>query len=71
MNPFNPAIGVPLPSPAVVLMAVGMLNGALYCVLRIHLISKAALGPDLSGGLLLTFGLLSCSARGGMPRIGV
>ena len=47
------------PSPAVVLMAVGMLNGALYCVLRIHLISKAALGPDFSGGLLLTLGLLS------------
>ena len=40
-------------------MAVGMLNGALYCVLRIHLISKAALGPEFSGGLLLTLGLLS------------
>jgi len=40
-------------------MAVGMLNGALYCVLRIHLISKAALGPEFSSGLLLTLGLLS------------
>src|SRR5438876_4724312 len=40
-------------------MAVGMLNGALYCVLRIHLISKASLGPEFSGGLLLTLGLLS------------
>jgi hydrogenase-4 component F len=40
-------------------MAVGMLNGALYCVLRIHLISKAALGPAFSGDLLLTLGLLS------------
>ena len=47
------------PSPAGVLMAVGMLNGALYCVLRIHLISKAALGPAFSGDLLLTLGLLS------------
>ena len=36
-----------------------MLNGALYCLLRVHLISKAALGPDFSGGLLLTLGLLS------------
>ena len=41
------------------LMAVGMLNGALYCILRIHLISKASLGPGFSGGLLLTLGLLS------------
>ena len=47
------------PSPAVVLMAVGMLNGALYCVLRIHLISTASLGPEFSEGLLLTLGLLS------------
>src|SRR5438132_1607626 len=47
------------PSPAGVLMAVGMLNGALYCMLRIHLISKAALGPEFSGDLLLKLGLLS------------
>jgi hydrogenase-4 component F len=40
-------------------MAVGMLNAALYCVLRIHLISSAALGPEFSSGLLLTLGLLS------------
>jgi hydrogenase-4 component F len=40
-------------------MAVGMLNGALYCLLRVHLISKAAIGPEFSGGLLLTLGLLS------------
>ena len=31
-------------------MAVGMLNGALYCLLRVHLIAKAALGPGFSGG---------------------
>src|SRR5207253_6225066 len=35
------------------------LNGALYCMLRVHLISTAALGPEFSGGLLLTLGLLS------------
>jgi hydrogenase-4 component F len=40
-------------------MAVGMLNGALYCLLRVHLIAKAALGPAFSGGLLLGLGLLS------------
>jgi hydrogenase-4 component F len=36
-----------------------MLNAALYCLLRVHLISKAALGPEFSGGLLLALGLLS------------
>src|SRR5260370_18693706 len=40
-------------------MAVGMVNGALYCILRVHLISKAALGADFSGDLLLVLGLLS------------
>jgi hydrogenase-4 component F len=59
MHTWKPDTYREAPSPAVVLMAVGMLNGALYCVLRIHLISKAALGPDFSGGLLLTLGLLS------------
>jgi hydrogenase-4 component F len=59
MHTWKPDAYREAPSPAVVLMAVGMLNGALYCMLRIHLISKAALGPDFSGGLLLTLGLLS------------
>jgi hydrogenase-4 component F len=36
-----------------------MLNGALYCILRIHLISKASLGPEFSSSLLLALGLLS------------
>jgi len=36
-----------------------MLNGALYCLLRIHTIARAALGPEFSGGLLLALGLLS------------
>jgi hydrogenase-4 component F len=40
-------------------MAVGMLNGAVYCLLRVHLIAKAALGPEFSGQLLLALGLLS------------
>src|SRR5260370_21877879 len=40
-------------------MAVGMVNGALYCILRVHLISKAALGAAFSGDLLLVLALLS------------
>lgn len=59
MHTWKPDAYREAPSPAAVLMAVGMLNGALYCLLRVHTISKAALGPDFSGGLLLTLGLLS------------
>jgi hydrogenase-4 component F len=59
MHTWKPDAYREAPSPAVTLMAVGMLNGALYCLLRIHMISKAALGPEFSGGLLLTLGLLS------------
>jgi len=59
MHTWKPDAYREAPSPAGVLMAVGMLNGALYCLLRVHLISKAALGSDFSGGLLLTLGLLS------------
>jgi hydrogenase-4 component F len=59
MHTWKPDAYREAPSPAVTLMAVGMVNGALYCILRVHLISKAALGPDFSGGLLLGLGLLS------------
>jgi hydrogenase-4 component F len=59
MHTWKPDAYREAPSPAGILMAVGMLNGALYCVLRFHLISKAALGPGFSGGLLLALGLLS------------
>ena len=59
MHTWKPDAYREAPSPAVVLMAVGMLNGALYCLLRIHLISKAALGPEFSSDLLLMLGLLS------------
>jgi hydrogenase-4 component F len=59
MHTWKPDAYREAPSPAVVLMAVGMLNGALYCILRFHLISKTALGPGFSEGLLLAFGLLS------------
>jgi hydrogenase-4 component F len=59
MHTWKPDAYREAPSPAGVLMAVGMLNGALYCLLRFHLIAKAALGPGFSGGLLLALGLLS------------
>lgn len=59
MHTWKPDAYREAPSPAGVLMAVGMLNGALYCVLRIHLVSSAALGPAFSGDLLRGLGLLS------------
>jgi hydrogenase-4 component F len=59
MHTWKPDAYREAPSPAVVLMAVGMLNGALYCVLRIHLISAASLGAEFSESILLTLGLLS------------
>ncbi|HLG58700.1 MAG TPA: proton-conducting transporter membrane subunit [Vicinamibacterales bacterium] len=59
MHTWKPDAYREAPSSSGVLMAVGMLNAALYCLLRIHLISKAAIGPDFSGGLLLALGLLS------------
>jgi hydrogenase-4 component F len=59
MHTWKPDAYGEAPSPAGVLMAVGMLNAALYCVLRIHMISGASLGPAFSSGLLLTLGLLS------------
>ncbi len=59
MHTWKPDAYREAPSPAGVLMAVGMVNGALYCILRIHLISSAALGPAFSGDLLLMLGLLS------------
>lgn len=59
MHTWKPDAYREAPSPAGVLMAVGMLNGAVYCLLRIHLVARAALGADFSGGLLLALGLLS------------
>jgi hydrogenase-4 component F len=59
MHTWKPDAYREAPSPAVALMAVGMLNGALYCILRIHMISTAALGQGFSSQLLLTLGLLS------------
>ncbi len=59
MHTWKPDAYREAPSPAGVLMAVGMLNGAVYCLLRVHTIARGALGPGFSGGLLLSLGLLS------------
>jgi hydrogenase-4 component F len=59
MHTWKPDAYREAPSPAGVLMAVGMLNTALYCIVRVHLISKAAIGPEFTGALLLTLGVLS------------
>jgi hydrogenase-4 component F len=59
MHTWKPDAYREAPSPVGMLMAVGMVNAALYCILRIHLISKASLGPEFSGGLLIALGLLS------------
>lgn len=59
MHTWKPDAYREAPSPAGVLMAVGMLNGALYCLLRVHTIANAALGPGFSSRLLLALGLLS------------
>ncbi len=59
MHTWKPDAYREAPSPAGVLMAVGMLNCSLYALVRVHLVSKAVLGPEFSGRLLLGLGLLS------------
>jgi hydrogenase-4 component F len=59
MHTWKPDAYREAPSPAGVLMAVGMLNCSLYALIRVHLVSKAVLGPDFSSRLLLGLGLLS------------
>jgi hydrogenase-4 component F len=59
MHTWKPDAYREAPSSAGALMAVGMLNAAVYCLLRVHLISSAAIGPEFSHGLLLALGLFS------------
>jgi hydrogenase-4 component F len=59
MHTWKPDAYREAPSPAGVLMAVGMMNCSLYALLRVHLVSKAVLGPEFSGRLLLGLGLAS------------
>ena len=59
MHTWKPDAYREAPSPAGVLMAVGMMNCSLYALLRVHIVSKAVLGPEFSGQLLLGLGLAS------------
>jgi hydrogenase-4 component F len=59
MHTWKPDAYREAPSTAGALMAVAMLNAAVYCLLRVHLISAAAIGPEFSHGLLLALGLFS------------
>ena len=59
MHTWKPDAYREAPSPAGVLMAVGMMNCSVYAMLRVHLVSKAVLGPDFSEHLLLGLGLAS------------
>ena len=59
MHTWKPDAYREAPSPAGVLMAVGMMNCSLYALLRVHLVSRAVLGPDFSGRLLIGLGLAS------------
>jgi len=59
MHTWKPDAYREAPSPAGVLMAVGMLNCSLLALLRVHLVSRAVLGPEFSGRLLLGLGLAS------------
>ena len=57
MHTWKPDAYREAPSPAGVLMAVGMLNGALYCLLRIHL--------DLEGRARARSSRAACCWRSG------
>ena len=59
MHTWKPDAYREAPSPAGVLMAVGMMNCSLYALLRVHVVSRAVLGPEFSGRLLLGLGLAS------------
>jgi hydrogenase-4 component F len=59
MHTWKPDAYREAPSPAGVLMAVGMMNCSVYAILRVHLVSKAVLGPEFSEHLLLGLGLAS------------
>lgn len=59
MHTWKPDAYREAPSPAGVLMAVGMLNCSLYALLRVHVLARAVLGPEFSSRLLLGLGLAS------------
>ena len=63
MHTWKPDAYREAPSPAGVMMAVGMLNAALYCLLRVHLISKAAWVPTSPAASCSRSACCRCSWR--------
>ena len=64
------------PSPVSALLSGATLAIGLYALIRVHLVSSAALGPGFSSGLLVAFGLLSLAvalpfliAQGDLKRL--
>lgn len=59
MHTWKPDAYSEAPIPAATLLAAGVLNCALYGLLRFHVLAVRALGPAFSSRLLLAFGLAS------------
>lgn len=59
MHTWKPDAYSEAPVPAAALLGAGMLNCALYGILRFYVLAVKCLGPDFPGKLLLFFGLAS------------
>lgn len=59
MHTWKPDAYSEAPIPAATLMATGVLNCALYGLLRFHVLAVHALGPAFASRLLVVFGLVS------------
>lgn len=59
MHSWLPDAHSQAPSPVSAVLSGVLLNTALYAILRFHAVALRALGPEFSGNLLLTFGLIS------------
>jgi hydrogenase-4 component F len=59
MHTWLPDAHSQAPTPVSALLSGVLLNCAMYGILRLHMITSAALGPGFSGTLLLAFGVLS------------
>ncbi|CAJ37475.1 hydrogenase 4 subunit F [Methanocella arvoryzae] len=62
MHTWLPDAHSEAPTPISGLLSGVLLNCAMYGILRYHIITTNALGPDFSGTLLIVFGLLSLAA---------
>ncbi|MCX6653308.1 MAG: hydrogenase 4 subunit F [Methanomassiliicoccales archaeon] len=59
MHTWLPDAHSQAPTPISALLSGVLLNCAMYGIIRMHMVSSAALGPGFSGSLLLLFGVLS------------